>query len=434
MDDEQLLGSWPPRERPVVLPPALARAMDVHGMPRWKRIFLRVNWSNISNWLFMLSMIFYVIDSCWWLNDVHRLPYFPSLSGRHLAAISGLIGATGFMVEPIVDIAACWVEAWDDVIWTAHQTAEKLPRLQHNGPGMAATTYTSHSVVQLMARNTFFWAAVFFLAGSALYMWFALVPFLYGDYCDTCGFVWQRMWFACLDEEPGWPDVRRQLQVGNVSDLPHLPPPRWPKDAGRDHGYCDVQWFGTLIFFVDALLALRGWWITRAETEELLGCRRSLWPCRCRRRQWPATDWLGWGSWVFLAGATLELVNGFVTDSNWDNILTLVAQGLWCFDAFLFLLDQAAMDTLPDVRKLPVVRISAEGELEVRWEEDRDASGQVRPRRSSRRVEHNRGGRRRSSVFHVRAVRSQGGGARATLQRMLSGNLLAAEAQSIQAT
>ena len=98
--------------------------MDVHGMPRWKRAALRVNWSRWSNWLFMFSMVFYVINACWWLNDVHHLPYFPAVSGRHLGALAGLIGATGFMLEPIVDIASCWVEAWDDVLWTAHQAAE----------------------------------------------------------------------------------------------------------------------------------------------------------------------------------------------------------------------------------------------------------------------------------------------------------------------
>lgn len=430
MDPEILIGSWPPGEQQVALPPALARAMDVHAMPRWKRAALRINWSRWSNWLFMLSMVFYVVNACWWLNGVHHLPYFPAVSGRHLAALAGLIGATGFMLEPLVDIAACWVEAWDDVLWTAHQAAGKLPRADAD---TQSTTYTSHSAVQLMVRNIYFWAAVFFLAGSALYMWFALVPFLYGDYCDTCGFIWERMWFACVDEERGWPNVRRQLQSGNFSDLPALPPPKWPTDAGKDHGFCAVEWFGTLVFLLDALLALRGWWSTRAETEELLGCQRTLCPCRCRR-SWPTTDWLGWGSLVFLCGAILELVNGFVTNDYWDNVLTLVAQGLWCFDAVLFLLDQAAMDAMSDVRKLPVVGVSAGGELEVQWQEDRDASGQARPRRSSRRVEHNRGGRRRSSVFRVPAARNRG--ARATLQRVLSGQLLGGggDTQSIQAS
>lgn len=433
MDTEQLLASRPPRSMAqVVLPPALARAMDVYSMPRWKRITLRVNWSGASNWLFLLSMIFYVINSCYWLNEVHQLPYFPHLSGRHLGAVSGLIGATGFMIEPIMDIVGCWVEAWDDVLWTAHQAAEKLPRSQHNATGTPASSYTSHSAVQLMVRNVYFWAAVLFLAGSAFYMWFALVPFLYGDYCDTCAFVWERLWFACVDEEHGWPDVRRQLQAGNFSDLPHIPKPRWPKDTDKDHGFCAVEWFGTLIFVIDALLALGGWWASRAETNELLGCERTMWPCRCRRR-WPTTDWLGWGSWGFLVGAILELANGFVTNSYWDNILSLAAQGLWCFDAVLFLLDQAIMDTMSDVRKLPVVQVAVEGTVEVRWEEDRDALGHARPRRSSRMVQHNRGGRRRSSVFHVPAARNRG--VRATLQRVFSGQLLSdADAQTIQAS
>ena len=354
------------------LPPALARALDVDNMPRWKRIALRTDWSGISNWLFMVSMIFYVVNSCWWLNDVHHLPYFSSLSGRHIAAISGLIGAVGFTLEPIVDIVGCWVEAWDNVLWTAQQDAENLPRLHHDDANSPATSYTTRSPLQLMLRNAYFWAAVLFFIGSVLYMWYALVPFIYGDYCDACGFVWEWMWFACVDEAHGWPDLRRQLQTGNSSDLPHGRPAKWPKDAGQDHGYCAVLWFGSLIFLVDSLIALGAWWTTRAETDEFLGYQRTLWPCRCRR-PWAAIDWGGWGAWGFVAGAVLGIVNGFVTNNLWDNILTLAAQVLWCVDAVFFLLDQAAMDAVPVERKLPVLRLSDEGGVEIGWEEDRDA-------------------------------------------------------------
>jgi hypothetical protein len=86
----------------------------------------------------------------------------------------------------------------------------------------------------------------------------------------------------------------------------------------------------------------------------------------------------------------------FLPNAAW---LSLVAQCLWFVDALLFLADSHQMNKYADARKLPTLRLGADGKVVTHWVEDADPAGQLRVRRSSRYIEVNRGGRRRSSVM-----------------------------------
>eukprot|EP01049_Picozoa_sp_SAG25_P003314 SAG25_NODE_190_length_12277_cov_10.004927_4_plen_424_part_00 len=345
----------------VVLPPALARAMSVHRMPKAKRMLLRIDWAFYSNIIFLVSMVGYVVEACWWLGQVEHVPWL-HITGNHLRALCGLAGAVGFMFNPVLDICGCWVEAWDGILWTAFESAERLsPRHAAAAGGDAgiglegggeeegdadqpesplSTTFTAHSAMWLMTRTYYFWGGVIFQIGSVLYLWAALLPFLFGDYCDNCVFIWERAWFACADEAnvtaSGWPDRRRlglgdgfggigifaasggggggnfnhssgmAFAVGGEGDglLPGLqsgrhsgmPQPRWPRDTDRDQGYCASLWFGASVFFFHSLLNLVRARSPACSVASLLAAARAaerrITPSRNRNSRGGARCWL----------------------------------------------------------------------------------------------------------------------------------------------
>ena len=183
-----------------------------HRMPGWKRALMRPNWAWISNAFFFGSCVCYTVSACWGLQYDRAVPLL-NISGRELIAYGYLFGALGFLIEPLFDVLGCWVEAWDDILYTAKEASEQMLSPTKSIREGLAPTYTAQSVAWLMVREPYFWAAVVFELGSVLYFWQALVPFVYGDFCDRCGFHWQQAWFVCVDLEQGYPD-RRMLWEG----------------------------------------------------------------------------------------------------------------------------------------------------------------------------------------------------------------------------
>ena len=202
------------RARAALLTDAdIAAALRSHRMPGWKRALMRPNWSWISNAFFFGSCVGYTVSACWGLQYDRAVPLL-NISGRELIAYGYLFGALGFLIEPLFDVLGCWVEAWDDILYTAKEASEQMLSPTKSIRQDLAPTYTAQSVAWLMVREPYFWAAVVFELGSVLYFWQALVPFVYGDFCDRCGFHWQQAWFVCVDLEQGYPDRRMLWERG----------------------------------------------------------------------------------------------------------------------------------------------------------------------------------------------------------------------------
>ena len=250
-------AAWPAGSTDVLaLPPALRRAMDFGKLPPWKRRLLRPNWGGISNTFFGTACVCFVISSYPPLQEVERLAVL-GCSGPKLSQWANLGGSFLFLVEPVFDFMAVWVECWDDILWTAREeqsnpgprSASSDGSSSDGGEGLQSSRQSS-AVWALMLRKLHFWGAMLFGAGSLLYFWWALLPFTAGPEDAACydcvhksGAVF--MYFECVDED--------YAALAN----------------GR--GECNLPWLGSAIFVLNAVVALVAWRVYRDETTDFLG-------------------------------------------------------------------------------------------------------------------------------------------------------------------
>ena len=188
--------------------PALRRALDFERMSPWQRRLLRPNWALFSNAFFGIACVCYLVASWPPLYDVERV-WNTRLSGRRLQDLANLAGCLLFVIEPVFDLLAVWVECWDDILWTAREEQENpswpdwsassairqsgappprssssswveqgLPSVARSsrasttreGPA-AVVTERSGEVWSIMIRKWHFWGALLFEIGSLLYCW-----------------------------------------------------------------------------------------------------------------------------------------------------------------------------------------------------------------------------------------------------------------------
>ena len=329
------------------MPPALRRAMDFGNMPPWKRRLLRPNWGAISNAFFGTACICFVVSGWPPLQDVERLVLL-GCSGPRLSDWANLAGSALFLVEPIFDFMAVWVECWDDILWTAREEqsnpgAQSASSDGPSGDGAGVPLQSSRqssAVGALMMRKLHFWGAVMFGAGSLLYFWWALLPFTgtsgswswqgadAGD--DTCYDCKHTpgaavMYFECVDE------AGASLKNGR--------------------GECNLPWLGSVVFVLSAVVALVAWLVYRDETADFIGFKRSLCSCRVER-----LDWGGWAAILFAIGASLDCSNNFAWDSYpAEPWVELCASLCWLADWFLYMLDQQQLDQYGELRELPQI-------------------------------------------------------------------------------
>jgi|EP01043_Picozoa_sp_COSAG02_P042325 hypothetical protein len=211
--------------------PALRRALDFTKMPAWQRRLMRPNWGVLSNGFFGAACACFLVGSWPPLGDAESV-LGVRLSGSRLQDAADLTGCVLFVIEPIFDFLALWVECWDDILWTAKEEQQN-PRwpdwsassavaagAQHRSSGWADSGGNSlpdgssqstapadlrgSQVWAIMIRKWHFWGTALFEIGSLCYCWWALAPHLYTDerQCFDCrADLWRGdALFECIDE------------------------------------------------------------------------------------------------------------------------------------------------------------------------------------------------------------------------------------------
>lgn len=212
--------------------PALRRALDFTKMPAWQRRLMRPNWGLLSNGFFGTACVCFLVGSWPPLGDAECVLGM-RLSGSRLQDAANLTGCILFVIEPIFDFLAVWVECWDDILWTAKEEqqnprwpdwsassadGESAPHRKScwadsgvnslldasSNRQTAAAELRGGQVWAIMIRKWHFWGAVLFEIGSLCYGWWALAPHLYPDdrQCFDCrADLWRGgTLFECIDE------------------------------------------------------------------------------------------------------------------------------------------------------------------------------------------------------------------------------------------
>lgn len=211
--------------------PGLRRAMDFTKMRPWQRRLMRPNWGALSNGFFGAACVCFLVASWPPLGAADSVLGL-QLSGSRLQDAANLTGCLLFVIEPVFDFLAVWVECWDDILWTAKEEQQN-PRWPDwsasSAAGAAASphgsgcwgdtqrgslsTASTHAtgarlaggqVWALMIRKWHFWGACLFEIGSLCYCWWALAPHVYTEeqQCFSCRTdLWHgEISFECVNE------------------------------------------------------------------------------------------------------------------------------------------------------------------------------------------------------------------------------------------